>query len=716
MKFVVKVFLLCAGTSASYYADKGPPWMECEGVGFNPLWKEFKDKLGRTPLQRHINQNGQQDDWIHFIRVIDQELIVLAYELFEKYFQSSLEFGRHIESFHWGDLAAIDKRRGQSDYLSFMAAVGLGKSSPGQGEDWVCPLGFANVAYVRALHLHLDLSIPQNLNLSAEHYHMVHSVFGWNAELDFLSSSSWPIMFKEIRYAYQSLVHLSTGFKNVPDLKKFGTDFCSPWQPADTYLPAVSSHESKALKIGALGHHVPLTLEPVMMFLASHNSVVDPVVNFRGVYYACYVSPELCKSQESNPITQVLRKWTTTIDTKSESSEFDSLMTEMIELLLQDQEFMSSDLFVCTALFAPCTALFIAVLSSGTMGGRKESLLFFYQSTELLLSVPEDRKSNVLEDMEQFLASDRTAFIYNSCLWSARTLYMTDKRLPVVPSISWYVHFNGFVEYKPSNRILIFRSPVLEKSAHGNAFWNALAHFHQGTFPYVFEPLACPLVTEQVGSCECKGRLTYQQMAEYGAVILFPHDFTLMSFGDLYAMHVPILIPSKEWTVQNLGAIFMKHGSLCIDTEFSSQDAERIQGWFPFGSHWDQNSEPDAHDVALSKLSYWYEYSEFARTPHVLTFSSIPDLMAQLLAKGTGLDTSWISTRMKWYHDQQTVSALSTYSEMLTKLGRPTHRFSADRVDNEFIEEKRSIALAWLHGHMVLSRSHCASEEYKFDK
>ena len=107
---------------------------------------------------------------------------------------------------------------------------------------------------------------------------------------------------------------------------------------------------------------------------------------------------------EGSAITQMLKRWTTEVDKDSEPEHFDELMMGMTELLSREEDFMASDVFVCTALFAPCISLFIAMLHSGAREtSNPDAFLLFYQSTELLLSVPEERKENVVEDMQHFL-------------------------------------------------------------------------------------------------------------------------------------------------------------------------------------------------------------------------------------------------------------------------------------------------------------------------
>ena len=668
----------------------GPAWMECEGEGFDPRWKELKNLLQDSRFAKFTSDDHDLPggETIVFNRIIDEPIMLLTQELYNAYFQAALEFARHVESFDWGNLDGIEERRGESDWHSFMAAVGLEKSVPAQNEEWLCPLGFINAASIIARMLMTD---PETIALASQQYHMIQSILGWNHEMNFLSSSNWPISNLEIMRSHEQVI---TSFRPPDIMNRYHQDFCSMWKSNQFFQPD-GDHANGEFRIGAFGHHVPLMLEPVTMLLATLEEDVDVDVQFRGAYYACYVTPELCENLKNDPLTELLQFWTTKIDKNSDGQVFDEVVLQMRDLLLADENFMQSEFFICTAIFAPCLSLFI------TLATTKDNLnLLLYQSTELLLSIPETRKANVLLDMDKFMAYPGTNFVYNSCLWSGRTLYQTNHHIPVLPSVAWYVHLEETVQYKASNGVLVFRSPILEKTSHGNAFWTALEHFRGKRFRYYFDAMKCPPFSEQVGSCSAVGKLSYKQMASYTAVVMFPHDFTIMSFGDFYSMHVPIFLPEKQWTIRNLGAVFMKHGSLCKDTNGTSVIAVGIQEQFPFSAHWDQSDPADGHDVSLRKLSYWYEYSEFTRYPHVFTFKSIPDLLAQIHNDGAGIDTNWISTRMKWHHDRQISTAADAYGSMLTAIGRPISTSAND-------VERRESSLRRLRGFVNKTSSLC---------
>ena len=153
-------------------------------------------------------------------------------------------------------------------------------------------------------------------------------------------------------------------------------------------------------------------LDPVLMLLSTHKGTLEPELVFRGAYYACYSAQSLCDQQQHNPVTHALRNWTTTINKESDGEDFDHAMIQLQELLAADTEFMHSDFFVCTALFAPCLALFITLMSASPRDDSRQSSLLFYQSTELLQAVPEDRKHTVLDDLQHFVSKEGVHFVY----------------------------------------------------------------------------------------------------------------------------------------------------------------------------------------------------------------------------------------------------------------------------------------------------------------
>ena len=68
----------------------------------------------------------------------------------------------------------------------------------------------------------------------------------------------------------------------------------------------------------------------------------------------------------------------------------------------------------------------------------------------------------------------------------------------------------------------------------------------------------------------------------------------------------------------------------------------------------------------LAQLRYWYQYSSFVQFPHVVTFSSIPDLLHKLVT----VDVVETSAQMKDFNDRSFVTSVAFWQGAALKLLR----------------------------------------------
>lgn len=72
--------------------------------------------------------------------------------------------------------------------------------------------------------------------------------------------------------------------------------------------------------------------------------------------------------------------------------------------------------------------------------------------------------------------------------------------------------------------------------------------------------------------------------------------------------------------------------------------------------------------VRYNAMRYWYQYSDFQNFPGITYFSSIQELLCQLV----DMDVSKITTQMRKHNEETTMNAIDFWSRSLLKLvGKP---------------------------------------------
>eukprot|EP00933_Yihiella_yeosuensis_P070664 TRINITY_DN78807_c0_g1_i1.p1 TRINITY_DN78807_c0_g1~~TRINITY_DN78807_c0_g1_i1.p1 ORF type:complete len:520 (-),score=52.79 TRINITY_DN78807_c0_g1_i1:188-1678(-) len=486
-------------------------------------------------------------------------------------------------------------------------------------------------------------------------------------------SSTWPIGVTNIMH----LVAASEGsLPNQYDpkwLSAVSGDFSAKWVPSAAPLKTKSPAD---MRIGILGHHLPITLEPMLAMLG----VVDGTLlryTVRGFYYACMVEPQLCRVTEDQALTKLLRRWMSTLDATTSSEVYQQLIVDFHREVQQDREFASSDAFICTDLLSYCVELYRAV------GGQT---LTVYTLTETLQSVPEEFKPAMLFDTLVM----KDSLITNSAYYSSRLFIQSAAQIPFASPLSWHVHLRGPASYKPNPQaeVLLFRSPGFDDTKVGNLFHLLMKHFAPSLTLFA---MRC----SNERHCRPKGQLSYQDIASHIAAVWFPHDFELASFYDLYAMSMPLYLPGKDWCVRHLEVIFRKHGSMVQDLSgrLPTEEVEKLL--IPYFPHWDLRGPPDAYDLTAQKIRYWHDQASFASWPHVQRFDSVPSLVTSLHQIRFGdLGTS-ISSLMRRHHDQESHRSLSLWASRLNALGVQTQNPATTPLQ-QWLLEARERALSQL--------------------
>eukprot|EP00971_Amphidinium_carterae_P329855 6462577-Amphidinium_carterae.1 len=125
-------------------------------------------------------------------------------------------------------------------------------------------------------------------------------------------------------------------------------------------------------------------------------------------------------------------------------------------------------------------------------------------------------------------------------------------------------------------------------------------------------------------------------------MVLIPHVPNTISFSDVYAMHIPIFLPSEPeiwtWTWSQSdpygGPGFLKKQqsapwSLAVEAPDWVQAAggNRHHTYHAFG----HLEEPYAKPEYFEARAYWFQYTEYHLLPHTRSFRGVAHLMVQLL-------------------------------------------------------------------------------------
>eukprot|EP00927_Polykrikos_kofoidii_P021705 TRINITY_DN20465_c0_g1_i1.p1 TRINITY_DN20465_c0_g1~~TRINITY_DN20465_c0_g1_i1.p1 ORF type:complete len:841 (-),score=75.36 TRINITY_DN20465_c0_g1_i1:100-2622(-) len=157
------------------------------------------------------------------------------------------------------------------------------------------------------------------------------------------------------------------------------------------------------------------------------------------------------------------------------------------------------------------------------------------------------------------------------------------------------------------------------------------------------------------------GPLTYAQMAAYRMVVLVPHVPNSCSFGDVYAMSIPILIPAEPYIYTWMWAYSNPYAGPGGDPRKRSVAPPEF--WPRPPSRWKPDPHKHPEDV-FSHLSvkipedsvipraYWYQFSDYALLPGLQHFDSVVHLLEILYRLSEG-ELQELSTKMRKEHERR---------------------------------------------------------------
>eukprot|EP00929_Paragymnodinium_shiwhaense_P102852 TRINITY_DN66074_c0_g2_i1.p1 TRINITY_DN66074_c0_g2~~TRINITY_DN66074_c0_g2_i1.p1 ORF type:complete len:586 (+),score=81.04 TRINITY_DN66074_c0_g2_i1:89-1759(+) len=148
--------------------------------------------------------------------------------------------------------------------------------------------------------------------------------------------------------------------------------------------------------------------------------------------------------------------------------------------------------------------------------------------------------------------------------------------------------------------------------------------------------------------------LSLEQMAGYGAAVLYPNDIHQRTFHEVYKMGVPLLMPDvlgmyRLQRLANWG--YTSYGGRLQDVEAASMSS--MKPW------WDSfKATPDGPPAVFQRMADWEQM------PHVQRFQSVPALLDKLQT----IDLSSISRSMISFHKRLTQKSLGIIATSLSSL------------------------------------------------
>ena len=156
--------------------------------------------------------------------------------------------------------------------------------------------------------------------------------------------------------------------------------------------------------------------------------------------------------------------------------------------------------------------------------------------------------------------------------------------------------------------------------------------------------------------------LTLEEIASFGAAVLYPNDLHQRTFHEVYKMGMPLFMPdafglfraqrAANWGYSSYGAVLSE--DFCEGCKITAWD-------LPFDPWWNSfNATPEV-------VTFFQQFADWESLPHVQRFASLPGLLDGLLSA----DLEELSARMTRLHRRLATNTLQTTSEMLLKILGP---------------------------------------------
>ncbi|CAJ1360430.1 unnamed protein product [Effrenium voratum] len=423
----------------------------------------------------------------------------------------------------------------------------------------------------------------QNYTLARHGLRLLH----WNHCLDFIESSSWSA------WGFSALslwdIAQSFAYPQVSLLHQY-----LEWGPGAFSAPgafaAPESDATKAFWVFELGSHRALSNEPVANLQralphleVTHQNFVKPYEGRAEAFlhpFPQHCSPNCPYQQESVPYSFPVFQ-----DMEQSRLGFHAWIQGNY---FNKPAIRKSSVFLCTNPVYYCN--FFIGLNKTILG---------YFGLPLLYMVPQESWSRWIDDFIALASLPSSLFVSNNPLHSEQVAWQSGVRLPVLRPVVLYLK----ERYNPQR----LEEVLVPEPREACVLYCVLRAFVPSGYPLRF-----------LGKADTDR--SYQSFVAFRAVVLFPHDFALMTFYEFYAMGVPLFMPS--------------HLSKYL---FPFSASVALLDWAP---DWLATSTPSGERPPFSPLSlstsealrFWSQAVDFLALPGVRLFESLAQLLRDLAA------------------------------------------------------------------------------------
>lgn len=433
-------------------------------------------------------------------------------------------------------------------------------------------------------------------------------LFGKDASLEFVSSTSWPNRLLDLEVHLRSSVHpavtkrlsarLPPGVETYEQLRQL-------WPPPDSLRPGSVDPQGisdacdfchrhalrRPLQILSVdGGHCALWLEPAVTIKALFEELVTTRL-------ASYREGEYCASLMGHSSFELL-------EMSSNQQYFsNNPLFRSVDVLVAQWVGEAGKLRVHYS--KPVIAYLGFLLLNDPVVGKyhpwSEPLDHYWERFTFL----QDCDVHSLQGKPPKDGGPPCAVVYEEPQLAEAAYWQTGFHNPSVRPLSLYVGATHRAALA-SEEVLVINRGRLVRDVH---FTMALMAMRHPSYPYTF--------------VDQKKHMPYADMALYRAAVMMPWDLNLVMFHDLYAMNLPLFLPDLPGLHRVATTYFSR---------FKMNSAHDEQ---PFGEQMisGRNSPHQYSPFQLEYLEardYWLQFTEYLRAPAVGRFSGLPDLLLQV--------------------------------------------------------------------------------------
>ncbi|CAL1167539.1 unnamed protein product [Cladocopium goreaui] len=680
--------------AASKHGFKVPPFLNCEGPTFHPIWSVFRESAIANAQAGYPRNESLREMAVDLITTFEPSMLLGA-----------RAWVVQLRSAATGDIYHLRRQTqlGTADDVAFTLAstnIGLqenlGRQTSTQAE--TDPAGFCLYGYVQALFIEFRHTIPlqeegselpsNDPRLAACHdrrplLDVAEQLLGGETcETDFLESSEWPLKTFDLHLSLHSTLslHSSSDCHVLFDMNEFvSRPHEGSWLPKPQ-LGFKPQKPLQSLQIAAFGLHVASTLEPVAA-LSEALRTSNPDGNLQVSYFGhpCYGRPgdkslrHACvyKCQmlgspcEDDAVADMLKGM---FNSSGFYEEVPWSIPGALAALGNAWRDDAADLMVCSGPLVLCYLLDVLAPSK---------LMVMTLCSQLLWGAPpgEQVGAMLLGQVRMMSQNPRRALAACNVFAASQCLYQTGIELPVVervahylPAVSWGPHESHWKE------VLVLRARYWHRLP-GQYFMDVLEAFlrlnefsHNFTF----------VMAASFGPDE----LPPDEIAGYRATVLIPNDLTVFAFVEVYALGVPTFVPEASWLYRLRRAAPFGF----LQPSMALPDLTGIHGNFRYPPF--LTAKNDLED--LKTFLHWQQTSELHTRPHVQQFGSIP----QLLYLTASADLLQISKGMREHSSKLRQEAADFWTSVL-------HRFEALRRTKTEAESAPVLSSFMSSGHVI---------------